>query len=41
VFVMDPDPGVRDNRLRLLGSIARTLTSIAHFHRLGAQPSSS
>lgn len=41
VFVMDPDPAVRDNRLRLLGTIARTLTAIAHFHRLGAQPSSS
>jgi glycyl-tRNA synthetase beta chain len=41
VFVMDPDAAVRDNRLRLLGSIARTLTAIAHFHRLGAQPSAS
>lgn len=37
VFVMVDDPAVRDNRLRLLGSIARTLTAIAHFHLLGSQ----
>ena len=36
VFVMVEDAAVRDNRLRLLGAIARTLTSIAHFHLLGA-----
>ncbi|MGF1468215.1 MAG: glycine--tRNA ligase subunit beta [Sandaracinaceae bacterium] len=35
VFVMVDDDAVRDNRLRLLGTIARTLTSIAHFHVLG------
>lgn len=34
VFVMDDDLDVRNNRLRLLGSIARTLTEIAHFHLL-------
>ncbi len=34
VFVMVEDDAVRDNRLRLLGSIARTLTGIAHFHLL-------
>lgn len=34
VFVMVDDVPVRDNRLRLLGSIARTLTDIAHFHQL-------
>lgn len=38
VFVMVEDARVRDNRLRLLGAIARTLTAIAHFHLLGAQP---
>src|SRR5690606_37356444 len=37
VFVMVDDAAVRDNRLRLLGAIARTLTAIAHFHLLGAQ----
>jgi len=36
VFVMVEDVAVRDNRLRLLGSIARTLTAIAHFHLLSA-----
>ncbi|MGE0785760.1 MAG: glycine--tRNA ligase subunit beta [Sandaracinaceae bacterium] len=35
VFVMVDDPKVRENRLRLLASIARTLTAIAHFHLLG------
>lgn len=44
VFVMVDDPAVRENRLRLLGAIARTLTAIAHFHVLGqvqsGQPSS-
>ncbi len=39
VLVMDEDPEVRDNRLRLLGGIARTLTAIAHFHLLAAQSS--
>jgi glycyl-tRNA synthetase beta chain len=34
VFVMVDDVAVRDNRLRLLGSIARTLMGIAHFDRL-------
>ena len=37
VFVMVEDAAVRENRLRLLGAIARTLTAIAHFHLLGAQ----
>lgn len=37
VFVMVDDEAVRENRLRLLGAIARRLTSIAHFHLLGAQ----
>lgn len=36
VFVMVEDERVRDNRLRLLGAIARTMTRIAHFHLLGA-----
>ncbi|MEZ4340134.1 MAG: glycine--tRNA ligase subunit beta [Sandaracinaceae bacterium] len=36
VFVMVEDVAVRDNRLRLLGSIARTLSAIAHFHLLSA-----
>ncbi|MCB9591377.1 MAG: glycine--tRNA ligase subunit beta [Sandaracinaceae bacterium] len=36
VFVMVEDEAVRTNRLRLLGSIARTLTAIAHFHLLSA-----
>ncbi|AKF06598.1 glycine--tRNA ligase subunit beta [Sandaracinus amylolyticus] len=35
VFVMVDDTKVRDNRLRLLGAIARTMTRIAHFHLLG------
>jgi glycyl-tRNA synthetase beta chain len=34
VFVMVDDRRVRDNRLRLLGAIARTMTRIAHFHLL-------
>ena len=34
VFVMVDDDDVRHNRLRLLGSIARTVTAIAHFHEL-------
>jgi glycyl-tRNA synthetase beta chain len=34
VFVMVEDDEVRNNRLRLLGTIARTLTGIAHFHQL-------
>lgn len=34
VFVMVDDARVRDNRLRLLGDIARALTSVAHFHLL-------
>ncbi|MCA9581369.1 MAG: glycine--tRNA ligase subunit beta, partial [Myxococcales bacterium] len=34
VFVMVDDPKVRDNRLRLLGGIARMLTAIAHFNQL-------
>ena len=38
VFVMVDDAVVRDNRLRLLGRIARALTAIAHFHLLSAQP---
>ena len=36
VFVMVEDTRVRDNRLRLLSAIARTMTRIAHFHLLGA-----
>lgn len=36
VFVMVEDAAVRENRLRLLGSIARTLSAIAHFHLLSA-----
>lgn len=36
VFVMVEDPAVRDNRLRLLARIARTLSRIAHFHLLSA-----
>lgn len=35
VFVMVDDARVRENRLRLLGAIARTMTRIAHFHLLG------
>lgn len=35
VFVMVENASVRDNRLRLLGAIARTMTRIAHFHLLG------
>ncbi len=34
VFVMVDDEKVRENRLRLLASIARTMTRIAHFHLL-------
>lgn len=34
VFVMVDDARVRENRLRLLGEIARALTSVAHFHVL-------
>lgn len=34
VFVMVDNVEVRENRLRLLGSIARTVTQIAHFHLL-------
>ncbi|MGB8332078.1 MAG: hypothetical protein WCE62_18275, partial [Polyangiales bacterium] len=37
VFVMVDDPGVRENRLRLLGEIADTVNSIAHFHQLGTK----
>lgn len=36
VFVMVDDAAIRDNRLRLLASIDRSLTAIAHFHLLGA-----
>ncbi|MCA9603095.1 MAG: glycine--tRNA ligase subunit beta, partial [Myxococcales bacterium] len=36
VFVMVDDEKVRENRLRLLGTIARTLTSIARFDQLSA-----
>lgn len=36
VFVMVDDAAVRENRLRLLGSIARALSAIAHFHLLSA-----
>lgn len=34
VMVMHDDPAIRDNRLRLVGGIARTLNRIAHFHLL-------
>ncbi|MBX7197196.1 MAG: glycine--tRNA ligase subunit beta [Sandaracinaceae bacterium] len=34
VFVMVDDAAVRENRLRLLARIARTLSRIAHFHLL-------
>lgn len=34
VLVMVDDLALRDNRLRLLGAIADTVTSIAHFHLL-------
>jgi glycyl-tRNA synthetase beta chain len=37
VFVMVEDEAVRNNRLRLLASIAHTLSAIAHFHVLGSQ----
>lgn len=37
VFVMVDDADVRENRLRLLGEIARTMTRIAHFHVLGGR----
>ncbi len=36
VLVMAEDEAVRNNRLRLLTSIATTLSSLAHFHLLGA-----
>jgi glycyl-tRNA synthetase beta chain len=36
VFVMVDDAAVRENRLRLLARIARTLSRIAHFHLLSA-----
>ena len=36
VLVMAEDEAIRNNRLRLLGSIARTLSSLAHFHLLSA-----
>lgn len=35
VFVMAEDTAVRENRLRLLRSLASTLNRIAHFHLLG------
>jgi glycyl-tRNA synthetase beta chain len=38
VFVDVADQKLRNNRLRLLGTIARTLTSIAHFQLLAAEP---
>jgi glycyl-tRNA synthetase beta chain len=38
VRVMVDDAALRDNRLRLLGGIARTVNTIAHFHLLGAEP---
>ena len=34
VFVMVDDPELRANRLRLLGSIARSISRLAHFHEL-------
>ncbi len=37
VFVMVDDPHVRENRLRLLGEIAGSMTRIAHFHLLGGR----
>jgi glycyl-tRNA synthetase beta chain len=37
VFVMVDDARVRDNRLRLLGEIADTVSGIAHFHQLGTK----
>jgi len=37
VFVMVDDTRVRDNRLRLLGEIADTVSGIAHFHQLGTK----
>ena len=37
VLVMDPDPSVRDNRLRLLGSIANTFIRIADFRQLAVK----
>jgi glycyl-tRNA synthetase beta chain len=37
VLVMDPDPTVRDNRLRLLGSIANTFIRIADFRQLAVR----
>jgi glycyl-tRNA synthetase beta chain len=37
VFVMVDDARIRENRLRLLGEIADTVSGIAHFHQLGTQ----
>ena len=37
VLVMDPDPEVRQNRLRLLGSIAGTFIRIADFRQLAVK----
>jgi glycyl-tRNA synthetase beta chain len=37
VFVMVDDAKIRENRLRLLGEIADTVSGIAHFHQLGTQ----
>jgi glycyl-tRNA synthetase beta chain len=37
VLVMDPDPAVRDNRLRLLSSIAATFNRIADFRQLAVK----
>jgi glycyl-tRNA synthetase beta chain len=40
VFVMVDDLEVRENRLRLLAAIARTVTQIAHFHLLATTDNS-
>jgi glycyl-tRNA synthetase beta chain len=37
VLVMDPDPAVRENRLRLLSSIAATFIQIADFRQLAVK----
>ncbi|MGB5221812.1 MAG: glycine--tRNA ligase subunit beta [Polyangiales bacterium] len=37
VFVMVDDIKVRENRLRLLGEIADTVSGVAHFHQLGTR----
>ena len=37
VFVMVDDANVRENRLRLLGEIADTVSDVAHFHQLGTR----